>query len=55
MVIKVQQQQQTLQASDPVTYIDSTKQIKGVRVGEGGFLSGLPVFCDKGHGLHGEL
>lgn len=37
------------------TYIDSTKEVKGVRVGEGGFLSGLPVLCDERHGVHREL
>lgn len=36
-------------------YINSTEEVKGVRVGEGGFLNGLPVLRDKGHCLHGEL
>lgn len=26
-----------------------------MRVGEGGFLSGLPVLCDERHGVHGQL
>lgn len=37
------------------TYINSTKKVKCVCVGKGGFLSSLPVLCDKRHGLHGEL
>lgn len=36
-----------------LAYINSTKEIKGVRVREGGFLNSLPVLCDKGHCLHG--
>lgn len=42
-------------AQECQTYIDSTKEVEGVRVGEGGFLSSLPVLCDKRHGLHGEV
>lgn len=37
------------------TYIDPTKEVKGVCVGEGGFLSSLPVLRDKRHGVHGQL
>lgn len=43
------------QALKTLTYIHSTKEVKGVCVWEGGFLNGLPVLCDKRHGLHGEL
>lgn len=38
-----------------VTYINPTKEVKGVCVREGGFLSGLPVLCDERHGVHGQL
>lgn len=36
------------------TYINSSKQVKGVRVWESGLLSSFSIFCNKCHGFHRE-